>query len=102
MLKCDVNENPKQCYYNHTLAWVLSCNFAAYLQYTFSQEHHLVAASKKEHFKCGIFQWLLLIYNDNDQSLQKFLLKMLLNMTLKVTYLIKRAFEHILMEKINN
>ena len=36
MLKSDFNKATKQGYYNHTLARVFVCNFAAYLQNTFS------------------------------------------------------------------
>ena len=48
MPKCDFNKVALQLYRNHTSAWVFSCNFAAYFQNTFSQEHHWVTAS--EHF----------------------------------------------------
>ena len=42
---CDFNKVALQLYYNPTLAWVFSCNFAAYFQKTFSQEHLWVAVS---------------------------------------------------------
>ena len=35
----------KQLYWNHTSAWVFSCQFAAYFQNTFSLEHIWKAAS---------------------------------------------------------
>ena len=53
MLKGDFNKAAKQRYYIHTLAWVFSCNFAAYLQNAFSQKHLWVAASEKVHYICG-------------------------------------------------
>ena len=45
MLKCDFNKVAKQLYLNHTSAQVLSCKFAAHFQNTFSEKHHLRAAS---------------------------------------------------------
>ena len=36
---------PKQLYWNHTLAYVFFCKFAAYFQSTFSSEHLWTAAS---------------------------------------------------------
>ena len=36
VLKFDFNKFAKQIYWSHTLAWVFSCRFAAYFQYTFS------------------------------------------------------------------
>ena len=36
MPKCDFNKAVLQLYWNHTLAWVFSCKFAAYFQNTFS------------------------------------------------------------------
>ena len=39
MPKSDFNKVTKQLYWNHSLAWVLSCKFAAYSQQTFSYEH---------------------------------------------------------------
>ena len=38
MPKCDFNIVALQLYWNHTLAWVFSCTFAAYFQNTFLQE----------------------------------------------------------------
>ena len=38
MPKSDFNKVTKQLYWNHSLAWVLSCKFAAYSQQTFSYE----------------------------------------------------------------
>ena len=35
MPKCDFNKVTLQIYWNHTSAWVFSCNFAAYFQNTF-------------------------------------------------------------------
>ena len=35
MFKCNFNKVAKQFYWNHTLAWVFSCKFAAYFQNTF-------------------------------------------------------------------
>ena len=45
MPKCDFNKVAKQLYWNHTSAWVFSCNFAAYFQNSFFKEHLWVAAS---------------------------------------------------------
>ena len=45
MRKCDFNKAAKQFYWNHTLAWVFSCKFAAYFQSTFSYQHLWTAAS---------------------------------------------------------
>ena len=74
ILKCDFNKAAKQRNYNHTLAWVFSCNFAAYQQNTFSQKHLWVAASEKEHQICeNLSVAASEIYNENDQGL--FLLK---------------------------
>ena len=42
---CNFNKVAKQLYWNHTLAWVLSYEFAAYFENTFSREHFWVAAS---------------------------------------------------------
>ena len=39
MPKSDFNKVTKQLYWNHSLAWVLSCKFAAYSEQTFSYEH---------------------------------------------------------------
>ena len=36
MPKCDFNKVTLQLYWNHTLAWVFSCKFAAFFQNTFS------------------------------------------------------------------
>ena len=36
MPKCDFNKVAKQFYWNHTLAWVFSCKFAAYFKKSFS------------------------------------------------------------------
>ena len=41
----DFNKVAKKLYWNHTLEWVFSCIFAAYLQNTFSEEHLWMAAS---------------------------------------------------------
>ena len=38
-------KNGSQLYWSHTLAWVFSCKFAAYLRNTFSLEHLWMAAS---------------------------------------------------------
>ena len=46
MPKCDFYKLTKQRYWNHTLAWVFSCKFAAYFQNTFSKEHLWRAASQ--------------------------------------------------------
>ena len=35
MHKCDFNKDAKWLYWNHTLAWVFPCKFAAYFQNTF-------------------------------------------------------------------
>ena len=40
------NKVAKQLYWNHTLAWVLSCKLAAYFQSIFSQDHPWMTASK--------------------------------------------------------
>ena len=45
MPKCDFNKVALQLYWNHTLAWVYCCTFAAYFQNTFSQEHLWTATS---------------------------------------------------------
>ena len=45
MPKCDFNKVPKQLYWNYTLSWVFSCNFAVYFQNNFSYEHLWTAAS---------------------------------------------------------
>ena len=44
--KCDFNKAALQLYSNHTLAWVLFCKFAGYIQNTFSHEHFWKAASE--------------------------------------------------------
>ena len=46
MLKCDFNEAAIQLYWSRTLAWVLSCKFAAYFQNTFSAKHLWMTASE--------------------------------------------------------
>ena len=48
MPKCNFNKVALQLYWNHTLAWVFSCKFAAYLQNTFSYEHLWIAASEQK------------------------------------------------------
>ena len=53
MPKYDFNKVALQLYWNHTLARVFSCNFAAYFQNTISQEHLWVAVS--EILKISIF-----------------------------------------------
>ena len=45
MPKCDFNKVAKQLYWNLTLAWMFSYDFAPYFQNTFSQEHLWGAAS---------------------------------------------------------
>ena len=45
MPKCNFNKVAKQLYWNHTSAWVFSCNFATYFQNTFPWEHFWVTAS---------------------------------------------------------
>ena len=45
MPKCDFDKAAQRLYWNHTSAWVFSCNFAAYFQNSFFKEHLLVAAS---------------------------------------------------------
>ena len=40
------NKVVKQLYFNHPLAWVFSCKFAAYFQNTFLKEHIWRAASE--------------------------------------------------------
>ena len=45
MRKCKFNKVATQHYWNHTLAWVFSCKFAAYFQNTFLYEHIRMAAS---------------------------------------------------------
>ena len=42
--KCDFNKVTRQLYWNHTLARLFSCKFAAYFQNTFLSEHLLRAA----------------------------------------------------------
>ena len=44
---CDFNEVTKQLYWNHTLAWVISCKFTADFQSIFSSEHLWRAAPEK-------------------------------------------------------
>ena len=39
MPKCDFNKVALELYWNRTLSWLFSCNFAAYFQNTFSYEH---------------------------------------------------------------
>ena len=39
--KCDFNKVTRQLYWNHTLARLFSCKFAAYFQNTFLSEHLL-------------------------------------------------------------
>ena len=51
MPKYDFNKVSKQLYWNHTSAWVFSCNFAAYFQNTFSKQRLWVAASERVFFK---------------------------------------------------
>ena len=46
MPKCNFNKVAKKLCWNHTSAWMISCEFAAYFQYTFSQEHLWTAASE--------------------------------------------------------
>ena len=36
MPMCNLDKVAKQLYWNHTLAWVFSCKFAAYFQNIFS------------------------------------------------------------------
>ena len=55
MQKCDFNKGALQLYWNHTLAWVFSCEFATYFQNTFSKEHLWVAASAIIITKARIF-----------------------------------------------
>ena len=50
MSKCDLNKFTLQLYWNHTLIWVFSCEFAAYFQNTFSQKHLWTAASDNSFF----------------------------------------------------
>ena len=45
MPKCDINKTALQLYWNHTSAWLFSCDFAAYFQNTFSSEHPWRAVS---------------------------------------------------------
>ena len=45
MPKCNFNKVVLQLYWNHTLAWVISCKLTEYFQNTFLQEHLWVAAS---------------------------------------------------------
>ena len=46
MPKCNFNKVSKKLCWNHTSAWMISCEFAAYFQNTFSQEHLWTAASE--------------------------------------------------------
>ena len=46
MRKCDFHKVAKQLSWNHILAWVLSCKFAAYFKNTISCEHLWTAASE--------------------------------------------------------
>ena len=50
MPKCDFSKVALQLYGNRTLAWVLSCKFAAYFQDTFSYKHLWTAASVESTF----------------------------------------------------
>ena len=69
MLKCDFNKVVQQLYRNRTLAWVLSCKFAAYFHGNFSQEHPWVTASKRSSFTLrslvvlGILTFLVILEN---------------------------------------
>ena len=45
MPKCNINKTALQLYWNHTSAWLFSCDFAAYFQNTFSSEHPWRAVS---------------------------------------------------------
>ena len=54
MPKCDLNKVALQLYWNHTLAWVFSCKFAAYFQNTFYKEHLWMAASRENWCKVEI------------------------------------------------
>ena len=47
MAKRDFNKVALQLYFNHTWSWVISYQFAAYFQNTFSKEHLWRAASVK-------------------------------------------------------
>ena len=62
MPKCDFNKVAKQLYWNHTLACVFSCKFAAYFKNTFSKEHLLGAASiiSDDNFLVPVFQAIFL------------------------------------------
>ena len=46
MPKCDFNKAALQFYRNHTSAWLLPSEFAAYFQITFCKEHLRRAASE--------------------------------------------------------
>ena len=45
MPKCDFNKVEKQLFWNHTLAWVFSCKFAAYFQNIYFFWEHLWCAA---------------------------------------------------------
>ena len=55
MQKSDFNKVALQFYWNHTLAWLFSCRFAAYFHKIFSEEHPRTAASP------GFFQMINVI-----------------------------------------
>ena len=68
ILKRDFNKAAKQRYYNHTLAWVFSYDFAAYLQNTFSLKHLLVAASEKGDICGSLLLAVSEMCKENDQG----------------------------------
>ena len=57
MPKCDFNKVSKQLYWNHILAWVFSCKFAAYFQSSFPRntsgwlllKHSIIYQKSHEH-----------------------------------------------------
>ena len=57
MPKCDFNKVALELYWNHTLAWMFSCKFAAFFQNTFSEEHLWVAASNR----CNLLSFHILL-----------------------------------------
>ena len=84
MPKSDFNKVTKQLYWNHSLAWVLSCKFAAYSQQTFSYEHLLRAASgsynaydyQREYFRL-FSNKMLLSCSETEQKSFRITLKIL-------------------------
>ena len=56
MPKCDFNKVAKQFYWNHTLAWVLSCKFTAYFRTPFPM---ITSGRLLLWFPSSIFQWTL-------------------------------------------